>query len=100
MLYGVGEDCESKRGFSPEQIRAVWESRGRLSMSELLRCRLRFVSDGLVLGSQGFLDRFLKENRKALGRGRKGAGGKPARGDWQGLCSFRRPQLDAVRPPG
>ncbi len=40
-------------------------------------------------------------NREALGGdGRKSAGGKPTRGDWEGLCSFRRPQVDAVRPPG
>ena len=45
-----------RQGFTHEQIQAVVKADGRLPLQELLRCRVRYFSDGLVLGSQAFVD--------------------------------------------
>lgn len=46
----------SKKGtIDQEASRTVMAVRGELSLQELLRCRVRYFSDGLALGSAGFV---------------------------------------------
>lgn len=54
-----GVDTEGKpirAGFSKEQVEKVLSSGGKLQMRTLLRCRVRYFSDGLALGSKGFVE--------------------------------------------
>jgi len=87
-----GRDPEGRpvrQGFTPEQIQAVVKADGRLPLQEALRCRVRYFSDGLVLGSQAFVDSIFACYRSQFGPNRK-SGARPLRfGDWQGLCSLR-----------
>ena len=87
-----GRDPEGRpvrQGFTPEQIQAVVKADGRLPLQEALRCRVRYFSDGLVLGSQTFVDSIFSRYRSQFGHNRK-SGARPLRfGDWQGLCSLR-----------
>jgi len=87
-----GRDPEGRpvrQGFTPEQIQAVVKADGRLPLQEALRCRVRYFSDGLVLGSQAFVDSIFARYRSQFGQNRK-SGARPLRfGDWQGLCSLR-----------
>ena len=39
----------------PQKAKTVLESGGKLSMPELLRCRVRYFRDGAVLGSSEFV---------------------------------------------
>ncbi len=60
--------------------RALEELRGgkKLSWGELLRCRVRYFSDGLVLGSQAFVEEASESRREWFGEKRKrGARGLP-----------------------
>jgi hypothetical protein len=59
-----------------------------LGKAELLRCRVRYFSDGLVLGSKDFVEKAFQEKREWFGAKRKkGARGLPLEGG--GLFSLR-----------
>ena len=59
------------RGVSVESVRAVQEQRGKLSPAELVRLRVRYFSDGMVLGSREFVESVFDGNREMFGPKRK-----------------------------
>ena len=68
LLYVTGESkgltVEGKPvrpGFSYEAVQAVLDQKGRLTLAEVLRCRVRYFTDGAILGSRAFVeDAFLR----------------------------------------
>ncbi|MCP5111341.1 MAG: chemotaxis protein CheW, partial [bacterium] len=44
-------------------------------MAQVLRCRIRYFTDGVVLGSQGFVDAFFERQREAFSE-RRTCGGR------------------------
>ncbi|MBC2601313.1 transposase [Puniceicoccus vermicola] len=57
-LYGVGagekaEKCSISR---EEAVRVLEEEKGKLPLSVVLRCRVRYFTDGMVLGSPSFVE--------------------------------------------
>ncbi len=62
---------KKRKGFSREDAERIVAEGGKLSRAEMLRCRVRYFSDGAVLGSRGFVDAFF---RHLKGRAREGAG--------------------------
>lgn len=58
-LFGKGavRDPSAEGGMDPEKARKVIEAGGRLSFRDLARCRIRYFSDGVALGSTEFVDR-------------------------------------------
>ena len=58
-------------------------------MTDLLRCRVRYFSDGLILGSRAFVDDMFDERRAHFGAKRKTGARKMRGGDWDGLCVAR-----------
>jgi REP element-mobilizing transposase RayT len=98
LLYGYGEkrDADPKTGaaarpgMSQEQVEAEIERGGRLSKSEILQCRIRYLSESIAIGSSEFLSRVFEENRERFGKNRTTAG-KPFRGaDWGGLQTLKK----------
>lgn len=85
-LYLQGEEhpmgiasCKAhRRGFSRNEVNAVLEQDGQLSKSQLLRCRVRYFSDGVVLGSKTFANNLFERNRDWFGTKRK-HGARPIR---------------------
>lgn len=55
----------------PQTADAVLENRGKLSFPELLRCRVRYFSDGAVLGSNEFVQEQFEAFRQYLSEQRK-----------------------------
>ena len=85
-----------RQGFTPEQVERVIAAGGRLPMHEVLRCRVRYFSDGLALGSQAFLETVFQRYRHQFGRNRL-TGARPMRfGEWGGLCTLRDLRLTPV----
>ena len=85
-----------RQGFTPEEVQKVLSAGGRLPLHELLRCRVRYFSDGLALGSQAFLEPIFHRYRGHFGQKRQ-SGARPMRyGDWGGLCTLRNLRLQAV----
>jgi len=58
LLYGSGSDIkEGKVSISREEaVRVLEEEKGELPLALALRCRVRYFSDGIVLGSRGFVE--------------------------------------------
>ena len=69
---------------------------GHLQLSELLRLRVRYFSDGLVLGSELFVEEVFESNRSRFGEKRK-SGARPIRGmPTQSLKVIRDLRLNPV----
>ncbi|CAN5235131.1 hypothetical protein BH23VER1_BH23VER1_01470 [soil metagenome] len=95
LLFGRGMQRRNesgavvRRGFSEEESQAVMEAGGALPLYEVLRCRVRYLTEGAAIGSREFLGRLLVGRREFFGRGRKVGGRKMRGGDWGGLCAVR-----------
>jgi hypothetical protein len=77
---GVGtEDQPVRRGFSHEEVQAVWAAGGKLSVNQLVGCRVRYFADGAVLGSKAFVNEVFTRCREQFGKNRKD-GARPLRG--------------------
>jgi hypothetical protein len=71
-LFNEGEESEGhvteagvkkRRGFRREKVEEIIAAGGKLSSWELLRCRVRYFADGLLFGSQAFVERHFLEQR-------------------------------------
>ena len=98
QLYVRGEQTRRKAGFTPETVNAVLESGGKLTVSQALHCRVRYFTDGVVLGSKAFVEEVFDRNREQFGvKRRKGA--RPLRNaDFGDLCTMRDLRLAAITP--
>ena len=83
-LFGAGADVrEGKSGISREDaVRVLEKERGRLPLAVVLRCRVRYFSDGIVLGSTSFVEEHLSQED-----GIRAKGARELRGaDWGDLA--------------
>jgi hypothetical protein len=60
-----------ERGLSGESVRAVLAERGKLSAAELVRLRVRYFSDGAILGSKAFVEGIFESQREQFSPKRK-----------------------------
>lgn len=95
-LFGQGEEREGtsvegrplRKGFSRETVLEVVKAGGKLSLPEYLRLRVRYFTDGGVLGTRGFVEGVFECLRERFGA-RRASGARPMRGvegDW---CTVR-----------
>jgi len=63
----------------PEEIRRELERKGELRLGQVLRLRVRYFSDGVVLGSRNYVNEVFSEFRDRFGPRRK-SGARPLRG--------------------
>ncbi len=62
-----GERRSVRLGIDPERVKQVAEGKGRLAMSEYLRCKVRYFADGAVLGTRAYVDGVFQDNRERFG---------------------------------
>jgi hypothetical protein len=60
-----------RRGVSADESKAVLEAKGKLTTAELVRLRVRYFSDGLVIGGKEFVEGIFGQNREKFGPKRK-----------------------------
>lgn len=84
-----------ERGVTAEEARAVLREKGRLSTAELVRLRVRYFSDGLVLGSREFVEAAFAANRGQFGPKRSSGARRVAESE-SPLYAIRRLRVDAV----
>ena len=91
VVGGVTPDgrVASRGGFGQREIEAVLAAGGKLTLAEALRCRVRYFTEGAVLGSQGFIDEFFESRRAQFGERRKSGGRKMKGADWGELRVLR-----------
>ncbi|MEM0965962.1 MAG: transposase [Verrucomicrobiota bacterium] len=88
-LYGVGSETkEGKATVSREEaLRVLEKEKGNLPLTTLLRCRVRYFTDGRILGSEAFV----REQTKAQPPPASGRppGPTPMKGaNWRGLSTL------------
>lgn len=100
LLYGHGEerpdDAQSgkrgRSGMSRTEVLKVIETGGELELSEILRCKVRYLTDGMAIGSGEFLQDVFEENRSRFGEARQTAGRNMKGSNWKGLQTLRELQ--------
>jgi hypothetical protein len=91
-----------RRGISKEEAEREGENDGEIPFAKLLYCRVRYFTDGAVIGSRGFVDEAFEKSRSRFGPKRKDGARKlrgaasPAAG---ALWSLRDLRKGAVLEP-
>jgi len=81
-------------------VAAVWAAGGKLTLAQLLRCRVRYFSDGLAVGSRGFVEAFFQSMRSGFSARRKSGARKMEGGDWEGLHAARALKVNPISHGG
>jgi putative transposase len=91
MLFSDGEEVFTdkpeigevnqrvRKGFKRKRVKEVLARGGKLTLGETLRCRVRYFSDGMTVGSRDFVDDLFKSSRERFSEKRK-TGARPMRG--------------------
>jgi REP element-mobilizing transposase RayT len=90
-LFGTGSAPRAQgKALSAESFEQVLKRKGRLPLSTVLRCRVRYFSDGVVLGSQAYVQEKLSAYTQRHGRREKSSPHplKPI-ADWGDLTTLR-----------
>ena len=83
-----GRYVKAKPGFSRQQIEEEIKQGGQVPLFKILRCRIRYFSDGAVLGSKSFVDSFFEGNRSSFGSNRE-SGARKLRVSMGSITSLR-----------
>ncbi len=95
LLFGMGSERvmdsrgRPKRQIREDDVRAVEEQGGELGLPALLRCRVRYFSAGLVLGSEAFVEGIFEKRREWFGEKRKKGARRLKGGEWGELRVMR-----------
>jgi putative transposase len=73
------------------------ERGGKLSVAEALHCRVRYFTDGAVIGSSGFVRDVLKRHGEQFGGKRRRAPVSMKGSDWNGLSAGRGLRREVFR---
>jgi putative transposase len=72
-----------RKGISKQQAELECENDGEIPLGKLLRCRVRYFTDGAVIGSKGFVNEAFMSARERFGAKRKD-GARAMRGSGSG----------------
>jgi putative transposase len=97
---GIGENGKAlKVGFAPEKVEQVLKDNGALPLTDLLRCRVRYFSDGVAIGSRDYVDGVFEKYRDQFGKERKTGARTMKGGGWGDLCTIRDLRLSTISVP-
>ena len=90
-LFGKGGAAKERRAkIDDEAVQKVIQAKGRLPLHEVLRCRVRYFTDGAVLGGHAFVQEHLGTYQKLTGRrSRTSPRPVPRVTDWGDLSTLR-----------
>ncbi len=92
LLYATGEESSVRQGFTRDQVSEVEAQEGEISSGATLRKRIRYLSEGVIVGSRPFIDGWLAGNRWRFGER------SLARGPQRRLPDFAGLGIPTVRP--
>jgi REP element-mobilizing transposase RayT len=97
---GVRVDGQPVRpGFDIKTVESVVALKGKLPVNEILRCRVRYFTDGAILGSRAFVEEAFLRHRAHFSTKRDG-GAKPMKGgEWGDLFTARQLRVDIMGFP-
>lgn len=76
------------RAFTENQAREILDAGGSLSEAEMLRCKVRYLADGLVLGGRDFVETVFQLSKRRFPPGRQ-SGARKIRRVQTELCTMR-----------
>jgi hypothetical protein len=78
----------SKPGFARDVTDKVLDEGGELSVAQLLHCRVRYLTDGVIIGGRDFVEKMLNEHARFSALRRKRGARQMQSGpcEWNGLC--------------
>jgi putative transposase len=91
------EDHSPDNAFSRRDVLRSYEKGHPLSRWQLLRCRVRYFSDGVVIGSRNYVEGFFESKRPYFGSSRKTGARRLRGGDWGGLYSIRDLAMSVIK---
>jgi REP element-mobilizing transposase RayT len=106
FLYTEGEAIQpdpetgnrGRKGFSEEKVEAVVNNDGALPIAETLLHRVRYFSDGAVIGTAAYIEEVFQRNRSHFGPSRT-TGARRMRGaNWGNLRALRDLRTDVISP--
>ncbi len=91
LLFGFGAEPRERGDAIPlEALKRVLAESGKLPLATVLRCRVRYFTDGAVLGSRAYVEAQLQAYRRRTGqRERSPAYMLPPVTDWGDLAALR-----------
>ncbi len=84
-----------RQGVTAEAARKTLSEKGKLSAAELVRLRVRYFTDGVILGSQEFVESIFTENRDQFSPTRQSGARKIAETS-AGMYALRKLRVRAV----
>jgi hypothetical protein len=102
VLYGKGEQVKGEISkdqgvIDPEKARRIIENKGKLPLSQALRLRVRYFTDGAAIGSKAYLEELGQTWKQEHNLGRKHFAHPMQSAYWNDLRSYRNLK---VRPVG
>ena len=92
----VGSKSRVSGAIPGRRVKQVVEEKGRTSLGNALRVRVRYFSDGLVLGGRGFVEEVFEGNRDRFGPRRKSGARRMRGADWGELFVLRDLRRDVM----
>lgn len=83
------EGTGKRRGFTKSEYIREMQKHGEIDVSDQFLVRMRYFSEGVVIGSIQFIENFYMERRKHLDGGRKTVGYMIEDGEWEEIYSYR-----------
>ena len=98
LFSGGASAQEGEARISDAQLQEVIKTGGKLPLAAVLRCRVRYFTDGAILGSQAFVRMQVEAYRQRTGNcQRTSVHALPNDlADWHGLATLRRPREDVA----
>ena len=97
-VEGTNVNSDHKAINHSDQIRQralqAIDEKKELPKQDLLRCRIRYFTDGAILGSRPFVNQFFEHNRTYFGKKRKSGARKIPGKCLDGLCTVRSLQIN------
>lgn len=94
---GLTEEGKAVRpGFSEEQVDGVLAGQGKLALPEALRMRVRYFTDGLVLGRKVFVEDAFGRHRGHFSEKRRDGARVMKGAEWGGLFTARALRLKVM----
>jgi hypothetical protein len=97
-LFGAGvRHRAGKAAMTPAQLAKVMEQKGKLPLADVLRCRVRYFTDGAVLGSKAFVAEHLALYRRKTGlRKQIATQALPPLTEWGDMVAMRGLRKNAI----
>jgi hypothetical protein len=98
---GLTETGRPKRkGFPAKKVAEVEAADGQLSLPELLRCHVRYFTQGKVIGSRAFVEKVFEAHKETGGLKRLIGPRELKGGNWDGLMGMSDVRGVPVQPSG